>query len=114
MGMVEVTTDANGFAQLPAQPYGDQLAELHFSSTVTATAFNLLIQDAFNVGVAEANHKAWRDSAGTVKFSAVPITTLSPVVFNPQEMAPTLGAALGVKLNVNESKTLRAIFRPYA
>ena len=83
---VDITTDAAGFAIITLD-YGQVVSQIHFSSTVASTAFDLLIEDQHNRGNLVANFTQWRDSNGTLKFDNVPITSLDPVVFSPQEMA---------------------------
>lgn len=113
MGMISVTTDASGFAVLPTQPFGEVLRELHFATATTSTAFNLLVEDQFNRGTAAGNFKAFQDKNGSVKFSAVPITSVRPVVFDPQDMAPKAGQNLAVQLGTAEARELRAVYGPY-
>lgn len=109
---IDVTTDAAGFAVIPLD-YGEVIAAVFFSSTVASTSFNLVTQDLFNMGATSANYKAFRDSSGVVKFSAVPITSLAPVVFNPQDMAPLEGLSVAIQLSTAEAKALKFVKRKY-
>jgi hypothetical protein len=109
---VDITTDAAGFAII-ALDYGQVVAQIHFSSTVASTAFDLLIEDQHNRGNTSANFTQWRDSNGTLKFDNVPITSLDPVVFSPQEMAPIEGIRIAIQLGTAEARTLRVVPRNY-
>jgi len=109
---IDVTTDAAGWAIIPLD-YGEVVAAVFFSSTVASTAFALKVQDLFNQGSAEANYRPFRDSSGAVKFSSVPITSLDPVVFNAQDMAPLEGLSISIKLGTAEAKGLRVVKRKY-